>query len=324
MLKSFAVPTSLRQAMKCFADPDVALSVIVQLRWPNGLVCPRCGEDKPSFLTTRRIWTCRACHKQFSVKVGTIFEDSPLGLDKWLTALWMLANCKNGISSYELGRALGVTQKTAWFMLGRIRLAMQTRSFGQFGGEVEIDETYIGGLAKFTHKGRGSRHKRVITGTGGMGKVAVMGILERPKGPKGRSRVRTTIVKSTKKRKLQAHVRANVEAGSKVYTDALRSYQGLAADYEHAVIDHAYEYARGRVHTNGLENFWSLLKRAIKGTCVSVDPYHVFRYLDEQVFRLNSRKATDGERFVDILNSVMGKRLDYRGLTGKQLVAEPA
>lgn len=159
MLKEHAAPRSLSDAIRFFADPDTALAFVVTLRWPSGVSCPHCKAEKPSFLRSRRIWKCRACRRQFSVKVGTIFEDSPLGLDKWLPALWMLANSKNGISSYELGRALGVTQKTAWFMLGRIRLAMQTKSFKKMKGEVEIDEAFIGGKAEFMHKDkRNTRH----------------------------------------------------------------------------------------------------------------------------------------------------------------------
>lgn len=316
MLRSYDTPTTLTDAIRFFSEPDAALAFLVELRWPDGAVCPRCQTDKPSFLKTRRIWKCRGCRKQFSVKVGTIFEDSPLGLDKWLPALWMLANSKNGISSYELARALEVTQKTAWFMLGRIRLAMQTSDSQQFEGAVEVDETFLGGKSVNMHVGK---RKRVIKSRGMEGKVAVLGILERPKGITGASRVRTTVVKSRKRRKLQAEVQWNVKHGSTVHTDAFQSYVGLERDYIHHVIDHAYEYARGAVHTNGLESFWSLLKRTIKGTYVSIDPFHVFRYLDEQAFRFNNRIASDGDRFVSVLDSIIGKRLTYRGLIGADL-----
>jgi transposase-like protein len=289
---------------------DVATEHVAAIRWPDGSVCPRCGvvDPKRYYLKTRRLWKCRACKKQFSVKVGTIFEDSPLGLDKWLPAVWLIANCKNGISSYELARHLGIQQKSAWFMLHRIRLAMQTGTFEKLSGQVEVDETYIGGLARNMHKGKRAEK---ITGTGTSGKVAVMGLLER------HGEVRTKIVPDTKSRTLKVEVRENVEPGSEVHTDTFQSYQGLDAEYVHNVVDHAEEYVRGHVHTNGLENFWSLLKRGIKGTYVSVEPYHLFRYLDEQAFRFNERENEDKDRFARTLESVASRRLTYDELTGK-------
>lgn len=314
-------PETLIGAVTYFADPDVALHFLAGLRWPNGPVCPHCGTaEAPSFLKTRRIWKCRDadCRKQFSVKVGTVFEDSPIGLDKWLPCLWMIANCKNGISSYEVARALGVTQKSAWFMLHRIRLAMQTGTFGKFSGEVEADETFIGGRSINMHK---SKRARVLGGkTGVVGKVAVMGILERDVR-KQHSTVRVEIVKNTRKKTLHRKVRENVEAGSELFTDASYSYQGLEADYLHDVVDHHVEYVKGKVHTNGLENFWSLLKRGIKGTYVSVEPFHLFRYLDEQVFRFNNRKTSDGSRFLMAARSIVGKRLTYKALIGADMPA---
>src|ERR1700719_1362733 len=152
-----AKPTSLIEEIRYFSDLDVCTDFVANLRWPDGPVCPRCGSTEYSYLTTRRLWKCKGCKKQYSVKLGTIFEDSPLGLDKWLPAIWLLANSKNGISSYELHRALGVTQKTAWFMLSRIRLAMQTKSFTKLKGEVEADETFIGGKRANMHKSKKAR-----------------------------------------------------------------------------------------------------------------------------------------------------------------------
>jgi transposase-like protein len=306
------LPETLVEAIKFFADPDVSLAFVAKLRWPNGITCPRCDAENPSFLSTRRIWKCRGCKKQFSVKVGTIFEDSPIGLDKWLPALWMVVNCKNGISSYEMARDLGVTQKTAWFMDHRIRLAVQEGTFAPMSGEVEVDETFIGGRARFMHK---AERERKITGTGGMGKTAVMGLLERH-GEAGHSKVRAKVVPNVRRKTLGAEVRKHVTEGSEVFTDALKSYSDLSDAYTHAVIDHAESYAEGKVHTNGLENFWSLLKRSIKGTYVSVEPFHLFRYLDEQSFRFNTRKLTDGVRFLRAAAGIVGKRLTYSGLTG--------
>jgi len=303
-------PKTLLEAIRYFSDLDVATEYVAKLRWPDGPVCPKCGvlDEKHYYLKTRRVWKCRECKKQFSVKVGTIFEDSPVGLDKWLAAIWLIANCKNGVSSYEVARDLGVTQKTAWFMMHRIRLAMQTGTFEKLSGEVEVDETYIGGKARNMHK---DKRKQKISGTGGSGKVAVMGLLER------HGEVRTRVVPDTARRTLQVEVRRNVEPGSEVHTDALRSYRGLDPDFVHKVVDHAERYAEGNVHTNGLENFWSLLKRGIKGTYISVEPYHLFRYLDEQAFRYNNREADDAWRFAATTGAVAGKRLTYGELTGK-------
>jgi transposase-like protein len=252
----------------------------------------------------------KACHKQFSVKVGTIMEDSPIGLDKWLAAIWLIANAKNGISSYEIHRALGVTQKTAWFLLHRIRLAMQTGTFEKLSGQVEVDETYIGGLARNMHR---SDRGRKIKGTGGAGsgKVAVMGLLER------NGKVRAKVIADTRQQTFKDEVRSNVEAGCELFTDAHRSYFGLKDDYIHQVIDHAEKYVDGQIHTNGIENFWSLLKRGIKGTYVSVEPFHLFRYLDEQTFRFNERKGKDADRFLRAVGSIAGRRLTYEELTGK-------
>lgn len=305
-------PETLQQAVIYFSDPDRALEFMVSIRWPEGVICPRCAATKVKFLATRRLWKCYGCTKQFSVKVGTIFEDSPIALEKWLPCLWLIANCKNGISSYEVSRALGVTQKTAWFMLHRVRLAMQSEAGGKkFGGDVEVDETFIGGASRFMHD---KKRQRVIKVGNSFGKVAVMGFLERHHA--GHSRVRAFAVPSRKKGVLQAKVRENVRQDAFLYSDALKSYDGLEAEYIHQVIDHNIQYVDGLVHTNGLENFWSLLKRSLKGTYVSVEPFHLFRYVDEQVFRFNNRHDDDGGRFESVAQNVVGKRVTYKALTG--------
>jgi transposase-like protein len=303
-------PKTLLEAVRYFSDLDVAIQHVAATRWPDGPVCPKCGvlDEKHYYLKSRRVWKCRACKKQFSVKVGTIFEDSPIGLDKWLPAMWIIANAKNGVSSCEVHRAIGVTQKTAWFMMHRIRLAMQSGSIEKLSGHVEADETYIGGKARNMHK---DKREQKIQGRGTSGKVAVMGLLER------HGKVKTKIVPDTKSRTLQVEVRENVQPGSEVHTDALRSYWGLDSEYVHNVVDHAERYVDGHVHTNGLENFWSLLKRGIGGTYVSVEPFHLFRYLDEQAFRFNEREGEDGDRFQKALGTVAGRRLTYNELTGR-------
>src|SRR3984893_12341358 len=304
-------PNTLQEAILYFSDPDRCLALMVQSRWPDGVVkCPTCGSDQVAFRANRRLWECKTKHpkRQFSVKVGTVFEDSPIGLDKWFTAAWLVGNCKNGVSSYEIHRALKVTQKTAWFMDHRIRLAMQSGTFEKVAGEFEVDESFIGGSARFMHKDK----KAKITGTGGAGKAVVMGLLDRKTKKIGLRHVADTSGPT-----LQGFVREYVEGGSYIFSDAWRSYNGLDADYVHQVIDHAESYVNGNIHTNGIENFWSLLKRGLKGTYVSVEPFHLFRYLDEQAFRYNERKNDDGGRFALTLSQIVGRRLTYKELTGK-------
>jgi transposase-like protein len=306
-------PKTLQQAIVYFSDPERAFVFAVNLCFPDGkVICPRCQGKDHRFVKTRLIWFCKSCKKQFSLKVGTIFEDSPIGLDKWMTAFWMLCNCKNGVSSMEIHRTLGITQKSAWFMLQRLRLAMQdkfyTTKLGGGGEGVEVDETFIGGKARNMHKSR----KAKLTGRVDDDKAVVVGFMERG------GRVRTQIVDKRRKLNMQPLVREHVQAGAALYTDALKSYIGLDKHYEHEVIDHAVEYVRGKVHTNTIENFWSLVKRALHGTYVSVEPYHLYRYLDEQMFRFNNRKEmSDSQRFALAMSQIGGKRLTYSQLTGK-------
>ncbi len=300
MDEGIAWPQTLIEAVRYFSDPDRSLRLLSKLRWPDGVECPICGCKKVSFLSTRRLWKCSQTHdrRQFSIKVGSIFEDSPLPLDKWLVAMWLIVNCKNGISSYEVARDLNVTQQTAWFMLHRIRKAMQRGSFEKIGGAgpVEANETFIGGLARNMHK---AKKAEKIKGTGGAGKELVVGLLDRETG-----KVRVEHIPNRKKKTLQEYVKTHVASGAELFTDELASYTGLDADYVHKFVNHAEEYVRGNVHTNGIENFWSLLKRGLKGTYVSVEPFHLFRYLDEQAFRYNERKRTDGSRFVEAASTV--------------------
>jgi transposase-like protein len=208
-------PTTLQQAILYFSNPVNCREYMVARRWPNGVTCPKCGSKDVLFLEKYNRWHCRAKHPapQFTLKTGTIFEDSPLGLDKWLTAMWMIVNCRNGVSSWEIHRALKITQKSAWFMDHRIRLALQQGSLvklGGNGGEVEADETFIGGKARNMHK---SVKARRISGTGGKDKTAVMGILERG------GNVRTMVVPNRRKNALQSEVRKHVQARSALYTD---------------------------------------------------------------------------------------------------------
>jgi len=317
MSDSLTFPETLAEAVRYFADPDKAFAFMTSLRWPDGKVCcPVCSCERTSFLKTRKVWKCSECKKQFSAKVGTIFEDSALGYDKWFPAFWMIVNAKNGISSCELARAIGVTQKSAWHMLHRIRLALQDGSIVKMSGHVEADETFIGARARSMNaKQKAKRQKVHGKGTGPVAMTAVQGLLERSTRD-AVSRVKLKVLKTTKKAEVQKNVREYVLKGSEVSTDALKSYSGLEDEFVHGVVDHAIKYVEGNVHTNGLENFWSLLKRTIKGTYVCPAPFHLFRYLDEQAFRFNERKDDDQGRFLTGIAGIIGKGLRYAKLIG--------
>lgn len=316
--------STLQQAIVYFSDPDRAFQYAINFRWPNGLVtCPRCGSEKHSFIKTRRLWFCSGCKKQFTLKVGTIFEDSPIGLDKWMMVMWMLANCKNGVSSYEIARSTGVTQKTAWFMLHRIREAMKetnkAKMGGNAGGAVEVDESFIGGKAKNMHHSRRVKIQNELNKVAAWkqttrygGKAAVMGMFDR-----NSREVRAKVVPNTRRETLQREILNGINFGSRIYSDQAVAYDSLKANYIHETVNHADEYVRGQVHTNCLENFWSLTKRNLAGTYVCVEPFHLDRYLDEQMFRFNNRvNKTDEQRFAKALSQVSGKRLTYADLTG--------
>jgi transposase-like protein len=322
-------PVSFLQAIEYFSDADRALDYMVKLRWNDGVVtCPTCGRKDPVFLKSQRKWQCKSVHpkRQFTVKVGTIFEDSPISIDKWLVAVWALCNCRNGISSYELHRTLGITQKSAWFMLHRIRLAMKSGSFGKLGvagGPVEMDETFVGGNMRKMHKSRIKKLNAIASTVRGAnklntGKTIVHGMLDR----KSRQ-VRASVIPNIKRETLQNLIINNVTKGAEVHTDELPTYKFAMADqYVHEVINHSVEYVSGKVHTNGIENFWSCLKRGLRGTYVAVEPFHLDRYLDEQVFRFNNRKdgnreVSDLERFDRAMHQISGKRLTYAEVTGK-------
>ena len=304
-------PRTLTEAIRVYADLDLCLSLVKQMRWPNGEPeCPACMGKKHYWLAKVKKFKCAACRKQFSVKVGTIFEDSPLSLDKWFIAMWMVANCRNGISSYEIARTLGITQKSAWFMLHRIRLVMQDDfGGGKLSGEVEVDETFIGGKARNMH----AKKRKIASGRRHNGKTVVMGMVERG------GNVRAEVIQDRNKPILHAQVEKHVEEGSNVFTDELISYWGLEKKFVHEVVNHAMRYVDGNVHTNTLENFWSLLKRGLSGTYVSVEPFHLFRYIDEQAFRFNNRKDSDSGRFRKLLKKVVGKRLTFAEVTGRGL-----
>jgi transposase-like protein len=313
-------PKTLREAILYFADPINCREYLVARRWPEGVTCPRCGSGNVLFLEKYNRWECRQKHaaKQFTLKTGTVMEDSPIGLDKWMPALWLVVNCKNGVSSYEIHRDLGVTQKTAWFMLHRLRLAMQNTSDRRLGredgGAVEADEAFVGGKPKNMHA-----KKRRMQKSQPIPKPAVFGLLDRET-----RQVRAKVIPNVSREVLQAEILDQVVSGSGVYTDGWKGYDGLLLKgYMHQFVSHLEEYVRGEVHTNGLENFWSLLKRSLSGTYVAVEPFHLSRYVDEQAFRFNNRATkdnplTDADRFALAATQIVGKRLTYAELTGKE------
>lgn len=318
-------PKTLREAIQYFSDPENCREFMLSVLWLDGVVkCPRCGSEQVAYMEKSKLYFCKAKHpgQKFSLKVGTIFEDSPIGLDKWLPAFWLLVNCKNGVSSYELARAVGVTQKSAWFMLHRIREAMRNESFSKMGesGPVEVDETFVGGRIKNMHaskrpKGSGFTGKM----SGSQGKAIVMGMLDRDA-----RQVRAKVIPNVERETLQNEILACIEKKSTVYTDKWGGYQSLEEkEFVHETVNHLEEYVRGNVHTNGIENFWSLLKRSLRGTYVAVEPFHLDAYVDEQAFRFNNRATkdnplTDADRFALVMSQVAGRRLTYAKLTGKE------
>ena len=320
-------PKTLQEAIQHFSDEQVCIQTLSRVRWTDGKpTCPACGHQEYYYLAKQRRYKCKECWKQYTVKMGTLLEDSPIPLTKWLPALWMLVNDKNGISSYELAKALGITQKSAWFVLHRLRTALATNSFtkigGKDGGPVEVDETFIGGKLRNMHKDKKIRYEK----RGGYhGKTIVMGMLDRDE-----RKIRAKVVPNVRRETLQTEVLNNVKYGSRVFTDEHVAYDKLHWRYVHEFVNHMEKYVEGEVHTNGLENFWSLLKRTLSGTYVAVEPYHLTKYIDEQAFRFNNRggrkkdnRITDAQRFEMALSQVAGKRLTYAELTGKEGGTEP-
>jgi len=322
-MKTF-IPNTLQEAIQYFSDPEICIHTLAAMRWPHGVECPACGCKEHYYLKSQRRWKCKDCWKQFSAKLGTVMEDSPIPLQKWLPALWLLVNCKNGISSYELGKDLHVSQKSAWFMLQRLRLVLQDGSLMKLsssGTPVEVDETFIGGKARNMHKAKRLRLSGSRGLQGGNAKTVVMGMLQRG------GKVKAQVIPDRFKSVMQKIIRDHVETGAHIMTDEHVGYLGLRDEYIHDVINHAEAYARGHVSTNGIENFWSLLKRSLGGTYVSVEPFHLFRYIDEQAWRFNNRstrdkKVTDADRFALALSQVAGKRLTFAQVTGKGEIRE--
>jgi transposase-like protein len=322
-------PKTLTEAIRHYSDVQTCIDAVAAMRWTGGKpVCPKCGviegERKHYWLATQKRWKCYSCRKQFSVKVGTPFEDSPLSLDVWLTSLWMLCNCRNGVSSYEIGRATGIAQKSAWFVLSRLRLILKVADMPMLGGKdgaVEVDESFVGGDPKNWHLSRREKNRKTVRPERVQEyqnrfthKTAVIGMLDRES-----RQIRAKVVPNVKRETLQKEIIGTIEFGSKVFTDQAVAYTSLKDRYIHETVNHAVQYVNGQVHTNSLENFWSLMKRNLKGTYVAVEPFHLDRYLDEQMFRFNNRIGhDDGTRFQKALSQVGGKRLTWTELTGKE------
>ncbi len=326
-------PKTLQETIQFFSDFENCRLFLASLRWPDGVVrMPTLAmEIRSPICQKARVYWCKGNHpkQKFSLKVGTVFEDSPIALEKWLPAVWLLVNDKNGISSWELHRALGVTQKTAWFMLHRVRAALKTGGFvpklGSDGGPVEIDETFVGGKVINMHKSkrvalqRARSEVRNRAGIGPyLGKTAVMGMVDRDL-----RQVRAKVVPNVKRDTLQSEILREVSPNSKVYTDEWSGYNDMHAEFVHEVVNKVKGYVDGQVHVNSVENFWSLLKRTLNGTYVAVEPFHLQRYVDEQVFRFNNRATrenplNDSDRFVAALMQIVGKRLTYKEVTGKE------
>jgi transposase-like protein len=323
-----ATPKTLTEAIRYYSNEQTCIDAVAAMKWPGGKpVCPKCetteGERKHYWLAAQKRWKCYSCRKQFSVKVDTPFEDSPLSLEVWLIALWMLCNCRNGVSSYEIGRATGIAQKSAWFVLQRLRLVLQV-SNQKLGGEnaiVEVDESFVGSDKKNWHQSKREKHQQTVRPVRVRTyqnrfthKTAVIGMLDR-----NTRQIRAKVVPNVKKDTLQKEILGTIEFGSKVYTDQAVTYTSLRDQYIHETVNHAVQYVNGQVHTNSLENFWSLMKRNLQGTYVAVEPFHLDRYLDEQMFRFNNRIGyNDGTRFNKALSQVGGKRLTWNELTGKE------
>jgi len=299
-----------------FTDPLAAADYLESLRWPNGPICPHCGNPDRHYKLpnkTRRLWKCAACRKQFTVTVGTIFERSHIPLNKWLLAFYLLCSSKKGMSAHQLHRMLGVTYKSAWFMAHRIRYAMTQPPFSrQLTGVVEVDETYVGGKPRRSNRKQykpldptqpDPRSKKTGRGTS---KIPVVALVER--GGEVRSFRVATVTADT----LGGAIRRNIAREAHLRTDSFSSYLKVGGDYaSHETVDHHREYVRGDAHTNTAENYFSILKRGINGVYHHVSEAHLPRYLAEFDFRYNARSVDDGERTRMALQGAEGKRLMY-------------
>lgn len=301
MLATF---NSIIELMEAFPDEQSCVDHLTSIRWANGEYCPYCGGTELYHFSDKRNHKCKACRARFSIKVGTIFEDTKLPLRKWFLAMWLITSHKKGIASTQLAKDVKITQKSAWFVLHRLRYAARTQSFNApLEGDIEVDETYVGGKAANRHKNDPKN------GPGTSGKAPVIGALQRG------GKVIAVVVKSTDTRTLDGFVHATVSPkANQVSTDEHSGYRNLSRTFNHGVVRHsAGEYVKGSHHTNGIEGFWSLLKRQIIGIHHQVSVKHLNRYVSESAWRYNLRQIGEGER-VNAMMADAGGRLRYKDL----------
>lgn len=301
-------PGTLLAAMRYY-DAETARAYITSIKWPDGPCCPKCGSVNVAEIPTRARFRCRerGCRTQFSLITGTIMESTHLRLDQWIAAVWMIANCRNGVSSCEIARTIGCKQQSAWHLLHRVRHILAPETEGQFKGEVEADETFVGGLFKFMSE---SRRKRAENNGRPNGKSVVHAMKERETGM-----IRAEVIPAAKLEYVRDAVMENVAEGSTLYTDSARVYDWAAQVYKHETVNHNVEYVRGRCHTNGLENYFNCLRRGLKGTYIKAHHEHLTAYVNEQTYRFNRRKDSDWQRFDRAMRQIVGKRLTYKELT---------
>lgn len=297
---------SLIEAVQKFGDEETAEKWFVERRWSNGIICPKCNSDKIKPRRTARktpVYHCNSCKFDFTVKTGTIMHDSKLPLSKWALAFYLYSTNLKGVSSMKLHRDLGITQKSAWHLAHRIRETWNDET-QKLSGTVEVDETYMGGLERNKHN-----DKKLKSGRGAVGKTAVIGVKERES-----KKVKAEVIENTKRPTLHGFIDKNIEAGSAVYTDDFKSYEKLDG-YEHSTVKHSVgQYVDEQIHINGMESFWSMLKRAHKGTYHKMSKKHLTRYLQEFAGRHNIREQDTINQMQHIVASMIGKRLRYSEL----------
>lgn len=303
---------SLQDAIIYFSDKDRAFEFAKNLRWKDGIVrCPFCNSSNHWFMSSYKKWKCKNCRKQFTIKNNTFMHDSHISIDKWMCAIWIMTTFRGGISSYELGRALKISQSSAWFLSHRIRNLLSELNPELLSGVIEADETFVGGKLKNKHY----KQRKHIKGRGAVGKTIVFGVRQR----KGKCIAK--VIPNTQEQTLCSEIVKIIKKGSNVYTDSFPAYNNLSVDYQHSSVDHSNgEYVCGDVHTNGIENIWSQLKHKVRSTHRGrISKKHLQRYIDELLFRLNNRGIDDWSRFETILRKINSKSLTYNELLDRAI-----
>src|SRR5882762_847824 len=305
-------PTTLLAAMRHF-DIKTAARYVAAIKWPDGPFCPKCGSIKVGHIASRNRYQCKekGCRKQFSLTTDTIMESTHLRLDQWLVAVWMIANCRNGVSSCEIARTVGCKQQSAWHLLHRVRHIFAQANDGQISGTIEADSTLVGGIVKFMSHERRQEHGRKGPYSN---KTIVHALRERSTG-----NVRAEILPQESGKAIRELMQKHVEEGSFVYTDSHAVYRNLGDLFMHATTNHKrgqYVRGAGEIHSNGAENFFNCLRRSLKGTYIKATAEHLQPYVDEAVFRFNVRKESEWTRFDTAMRLIVGKRLTYSELTG--------